>query len=141
MSVIDWSNEKNEWLKRHRGVCFEQVVLLFEGEDVVDILEHPNQESYPGQKIAVVLIDDYAPGGHLKLPHLWPGQTPPPGWRRDRCILALSFPADKSRGGLLEPPALSLELEQVSVVHQPVEQRGHDDDVPEQFWPVLDHAV
>ncbi len=24
-----------------------------------------------------------APGGHLKFPHLWPGQTPPPGRRRD----------------------------------------------------------
>ena len=71
MSVIDWSNEKNEWLKRHRGVCFEQVVLLFEGEDVVDILEHPNQESYPGQKIAVVLIDDYA----YLVPFIQDGET------------------------------------------------------------------
>jgi hypothetical protein len=23
------------------------------------------------------------PGGHLKLLHLWPGQTPPPSWRRN----------------------------------------------------------
>jgi len=60
MSVFDWSNEKNEWLKSNRGVCFEQVVILFEREDVLDILEHPNQETYPGQKIAVVRIDDYA---------------------------------------------------------------------------------
>ena len=71
MSVIDWSNEKNEWLKQHRGVCFEQVVLLFEGENVVDILEHPNQESYPGQKIAVVLIDDYA----YLVPFIQDGET------------------------------------------------------------------
>ena len=27
------------------------------------------------------------PGGHLKLPHLWPGQTPPPGRRRDEATL------------------------------------------------------
>ena len=26
----------------------------------VDIFEHPNQERYPGQKISVVLIRDYA---------------------------------------------------------------------------------
>lgn len=25
----------------------------------VDIFEHPNQERYPGQKISVVLIEDY----------------------------------------------------------------------------------
>ena len=59
MSAFDWSNEKNEWLKTNRGVCFEQVVILFEREDVLDILEHPNQEVYPGQKIAVVRISDY----------------------------------------------------------------------------------
>ena len=58
MSTFDWSNEKNEWLKTNRGVCFEQVVILFEREDVLDILEHPNQEVYPGQKIAVVRISD-----------------------------------------------------------------------------------
>ena len=60
MSTFDWSNEKNEWLKTNRGVCFEQVVILFEREDVLDILEHPNLEVYPGQKIAVVRISDYA---------------------------------------------------------------------------------
>ena len=59
MSTFDWSNNKNEWLKTNRGVCFEQVVILFEREDVLDILEHPNQEVYPGQKIAVVRISDY----------------------------------------------------------------------------------
>ena len=26
----------------------------------VDIFEHPNQECYPGQKISVVIIEDYA---------------------------------------------------------------------------------
>jgi uncharacterized DUF497 family protein len=60
MSIFDWSNEKNEWLKANRGVCFEQVVMLFEREDVLDILEHPKQETYPGQKIAVIRIGDYA---------------------------------------------------------------------------------
>ena len=26
----------------------------------MDIFEHPNQERYPGQKISVVLVEDYA---------------------------------------------------------------------------------
>jgi len=59
MQVIDWNNEKNKWLKQHRGVCFEQVVLLFERGDIIEIQEHPNQDAYPGQKIAVVRIDEY----------------------------------------------------------------------------------
>jgi len=60
MSVFQWNNEKNEWLKEHRGVCFEQVVILMEREEVLDVLEHPNQEKYPGQRIAIVRINDFA---------------------------------------------------------------------------------
>jgi len=60
MKVFRWDNYKNERLKQERGVCFEQVVILMEREDVLDTIEHPNQLRYPGQKIAVVSIDDYA---------------------------------------------------------------------------------
>lgn len=57
MEVFHWDNRKNEWLMKHRGVCFEQVVLLLEAQEV---LEHPNQAVYPGQNIAIVRIDNYA---------------------------------------------------------------------------------
>lgn len=60
MKVFRWGNEKNEWLKKNRGVCFEQVVILMEREDVLETIEHPNQDRYPNQKIATVRIDDYA---------------------------------------------------------------------------------
>ena len=60
MKIFRWDNDKNEWLKTHRGVCFEQVVLLMERGDILDVIEHPNQDEYSGQKIAVVMIDDYA---------------------------------------------------------------------------------
>jgi hypothetical protein len=60
MNIFSWDNEKNELLKNNRGVCFEQVVLVMERGEVLDTIEHPNQEGYPGQKIAVVIIDAYA---------------------------------------------------------------------------------
>jgi uncharacterized DUF497 family protein len=60
MKVFRWDNEKNELLKNSRGVCFEQVVILMEREDILETIEHPNQNKYPGQKIATVMIDDYA---------------------------------------------------------------------------------
>jgi uncharacterized DUF497 family protein len=60
MNVVRWDNDKNELLKRNRGVCFEQVVILMEREDVLETVEHPNQNKYPGQKIAAVMIDNYA---------------------------------------------------------------------------------
>ncbi len=59
MKVFRWANEKNEWIEEHRGVCFEQVVILMERGDVLETIEHPNQTKYPCQKIATVWIDDY----------------------------------------------------------------------------------
>ena len=59
MLLFDWNNEKNDWLKAKRGVCFEQVVLLLEQEDYLDIIDHPNQDAYPGQMIAIVRIEEY----------------------------------------------------------------------------------
>ncbi len=60
MKVFRWDNEKNEWLKQIRGVCFEEVVILMEREDVLETIEHPNQDKYPGQKIAIIRIENYA---------------------------------------------------------------------------------
>jgi len=60
MQIFRWDNEKNELLKDSRGVCFEQVVVLMAREDILETIEHPNQNKYPGQKIATVMIDDYA---------------------------------------------------------------------------------
>ncbi|MBI4596743.1 MAG: toxin [Candidatus Tectomicrobia bacterium] len=46
-------------MKENRGVCFEQVMVLMKRGDVIDTIEHPNQDKYPGQKIAILRIDDY----------------------------------------------------------------------------------
>jgi uncharacterized DUF497 family protein len=59
MKSFIWDKDKNDWLKRHRGVCFEQIVVLFEHPDLLDVIENPNHDKYPGQKIAVVRINDY----------------------------------------------------------------------------------
>lgn len=60
MKHYTWSSEKNEQLKKERGVGFEDVVFHIEAGDEVDLLEHPNKERYPKQKISVVLIEGYA---------------------------------------------------------------------------------
>jgi len=54
-----WDPEKNEWLKRERGLSFERAVLHIEQGDLLDILEHPNPQKYPGQRILVVRLEDY----------------------------------------------------------------------------------
>lgn len=43
-----------------RGISFEEVVLNIQLGNEVDIFEHPNHERYPGQKISVVVIENYA---------------------------------------------------------------------------------
>jgi uncharacterized DUF497 family protein len=60
MKIIRWNSEKNEWLIQHRGVCFEQVVILFQQGEMLDVVDHPNPRKYPGQKEAIIAIDDYA---------------------------------------------------------------------------------
>ena len=60
MKTYAWNPEKNDLLKEERGISFEEVVLNIQLGNEVDIYEHPNQERYPGQKISVVLIEDYA---------------------------------------------------------------------------------
>ena len=50
---------KNEVLQVQRGVSFEAVVVAIESDDLLDIVEHPNQARYPGQRILVVLISGY----------------------------------------------------------------------------------
>jgi uncharacterized DUF497 family protein len=59
MNIFLWDNEKNDILKKTRGVCFEQIVLRMEKGDILDLIEHPNQERYPGKRIALIEIDDY----------------------------------------------------------------------------------
>jgi uncharacterized DUF497 family protein len=59
MRIFRWDNEKNKLLKKNRGVCFEQVVILMERGDILETIEHRNRNRYPGQKIATIMIDDY----------------------------------------------------------------------------------
>jgi len=55
-----WDSDKNNQLHRERGVCFEDVLLSLDQGSLLDRLEQPNQEKYPGQQIMVVAIGEYA---------------------------------------------------------------------------------
>ena len=55
-----WNHEKNRRLKAERRVSFEEVVFYIERGQLLDIVEHPNQERYGGQRIFIVKIRDYA---------------------------------------------------------------------------------
>ncbi|MEB0137075.1 hypothetical protein QN362_17200 [Actimicrobium sp. CCC2.4] len=59
MKSFRWSSEKNAALQMDRGISFENVVIAIESEGLLDMLIHPNQTKYPGQKIFVVAWDSY----------------------------------------------------------------------------------
>lgn len=60
MKLFDWNLGKNEELKAQRKISFEDIVFSISRDDLLDILEHPNQQLYAGQRIFVVNVDDYA---------------------------------------------------------------------------------
>jgi uncharacterized DUF497 family protein len=59
MKTFSWNDEKNALLKAERQVSFEEVVLYIEMGFLLDVLEHPNQEKYRGQKVFVVQVENY----------------------------------------------------------------------------------
>ena len=59
MKCFTWDDGNNEKLKADRGIGFEEIVFLIGQGHVLDILEHPNQKRYGGQRIFVVQRDDY----------------------------------------------------------------------------------
>lgn len=59
MKIVAWNSKKNKVLKAQRGVSFEDAAFHISAGDVLDTVEHPNQERYPGQRIHILSIDDY----------------------------------------------------------------------------------
>ena len=57
--TFNWDDEKNERLKRTRGVSFEEMVIAIEDGNVVDVLQHPNADRYPNQLVYLVEYKDY----------------------------------------------------------------------------------
>ena len=57
--LFDWNDEKNEWLRRERGIAFEDIVFHLAHDDLLDTIEHPNQARYSGQRILVVNVEGY----------------------------------------------------------------------------------
>ncbi len=60
MKYYSWNNEKNLRLQAERGISFEEIVFYIEHGQLLDIIDHPNQEKYQGQRIFIVKIGNYA---------------------------------------------------------------------------------
>jgi uncharacterized DUF497 family protein len=60
MKKLLWNEEKNQQLQAERNVTFVEVVEAITQGQVLDLVEHPNQEKYPGQRMFILQIHGYA---------------------------------------------------------------------------------
>ncbi len=63
MDII-WDEEKNDKLKKERGISFEEIAILMLQKRYVQILEHPKR---PDQRIFLIPIDGYIHAVPFKL--------------------------------------------------------------------------
>jgi hypothetical protein len=59
MLHYDFSAEKNHQLIMERGISFEDVIVALSDCKVLDIIDHPDQAKYPGQRIYILNINEY----------------------------------------------------------------------------------
>ncbi len=60
MKPVNWNTEKNIRLKAERGVSFEEVLSAMSNGNLLAVLDHPNTDQYPNQRMLVVRIRGYA---------------------------------------------------------------------------------
>jgi uncharacterized DUF497 family protein len=58
--LIRWNEDKNNLLQTERGLRFEVVSSAIEEGRILDIVDHPNQEKYPNQRLFIIEINQYA---------------------------------------------------------------------------------
>jgi hypothetical protein len=56
---FEWKPEKNAWLRQHRRISFDEIVVHLGRGDVWKTSPHPNRRKYPDQSVAFVIVDDY----------------------------------------------------------------------------------
>jgi len=60
VKYFSWNPEKNSALIQERGISFEEIVFHIENGDMLDLLENPNRERYPNQRVFIVNVEGYA---------------------------------------------------------------------------------
>jgi uncharacterized DUF497 family protein len=59
VKLFDWNVEKNEWLRKVRGITFEEIVYHVQAGSLLDVIEHGKSGRYSGQRILVVNVEGY----------------------------------------------------------------------------------
>lgn len=57
--VYEYSADKNQHLINERHINFEKIVAALDNGQLLDVVEHPNKNKYPNQKMYVIQVNDY----------------------------------------------------------------------------------
>lgn len=60
MKFFAWEEDKNNLLKETRSISFEEIVLSLSNNKLLEVVEHPNKQKFPNQKMFIVEVRDYA---------------------------------------------------------------------------------
>ncbi len=58
MLRFEWDNDKNEYLKETRDICFEDVKRAILEDKVLDVIPHFSKK-YPHQEVLIVILHNY----------------------------------------------------------------------------------
>lgn len=87
--MFDWSDEKDACFRKKRGIGFQDVVFYIEKGEVLAVIDHPNKEVYPNQKIIYDHTVDYV----YMVPFVETGE---------KKLLKTIIPSQKATGKYLE---------------------------------------
>lgn len=59
MKIFLWNDDKNNQLLAERGISFNDASQAISKGDLLDVIQHHNQQKYPNQKIFIIKINDY----------------------------------------------------------------------------------
>jgi len=55
---FDWQPERNAWLRLHRRISLDEIVIHMGRGDVWKTSPHPNRSKYRHQSVAFVIVED-----------------------------------------------------------------------------------
>ena len=59
MKIFLWNDDKNNQLLAEREICFTDAIQAISQGNLLDVIEHHNQQKYPNQKIFIIKIKEY----------------------------------------------------------------------------------
>jgi len=59
MKPVMFSEKKDKWLRKERGVGFVEISQSIKEERMIKVIDHPNKKKFPKQKMFLVQLKNY----------------------------------------------------------------------------------